>query len=159
MAERIQIFESGRTHVPSLAGFIDVYIEEEHLMEVDVTQYPVESRAEISDHATIKPIKIRLNGGQSDLRRNGASEDARLAHAGAGWRAITALLQNRELHVIETPLRRYENMVLTRAKSVVNNSVGRTLRVELEFTEVLTAATVDIQFRERGDIAAEPVPI
>lgn len=155
MAERIQIFESGRTHIPALAGLIDVYVEDEHLLEAIVTRYPVERRADISDHVTVKPFQITLKGGQSDIRRgHQASEDERLSHAAAGWRAIVALLKNRTPQVIETPFQRYENMILTRAKSVADGRVGRTLFVELEFTEILTAATLEFQFRERGDIAA-----
>lgn len=128
---------------------IDVAISEEHKFETEVTEYPVESGSDITDHVRKKPNEVTLEGIVSDtplaatILERLASGDrvltGLLSEATASLDALAKLMEIRDARkpvTISTSLKTFESMVLTTLTVPRANGDGRALRFHATFKEI-----------------------
>ena len=145
------------TSIVEIPG-VHVYDNERHRATRTVTQYPVESGAEIVDHAIRQPMEVTLRGFVSSSPvgqgRQGAIPDPntdpldqarqqRLANRLLPRRAFGNLLRfldNSEVVSITTNLGRYQNMVLESVETDQNADTGENLAFEARFRELQYAS-------------------
>lgn len=130
----------------------DVVISEEHLDEVVVTRHPVDTGANVADHAYKQPSVLSCRFGWSD---NSSLVNSMLS--GSFLRGITTtqkvyeqflkLMNSFELLTIKTGKRQYKNMLLTSLQTTSNGDTENALILDARFEEVLTATAVDVQLQ------------
>ena len=97
---------------------LDLVESEEHSLEAEITDYPVEDGSDISDNIRLKPRTLTLNGAVVSDTPIGtiASDSTRQNAAGTpssdAYRFLEALYESRRAVVVVTGLKRYEQMVL-----------------------------------------------
>lgn len=137
---------------------LDATLNETHDYANDVTSFPVESGAEISDHIKREPERITIEGfvtdtpvkflggqlGQNldvtDRNRVKDSFETLMAIAGYDYPdqvdSRTATPNTAQIIDVVTGLRVYSNMVMTRLSIPRNNRTGKALRFTAEFTRI-----------------------
>lgn len=131
---------------------IDVAVSENHEFPSEVTQLPVESGADLTDHVRNRPVVVTLEGVVSDtpigtvasLRAPGSlpSEEAL-----AKLREIRA---RREPVTIVTSLGTYENMALLNLSAPRSSDTGEALRFTATFQQI------ELKTNERTTVRVEP---
>ena len=141
------ILFAGKTSViiDTLVNVADYYAEA-HRVRVRKTNFPVESKASLTDHAVREPYVLRVTGIVSEVTHG--STDV----AVAAWAALLKAANAFQLVTVVTRLGTYRNMLLTEIKAPVDATTGLSLDVDIELSEVLLA---NIQ---RGAGAALPQP-
>jgi len=126
---------------------IDAVVSEKHDFDLDVTEYPVERGADITDHVRPKPLKITLDCFVSDApfgpiashqtRKNGTpSSDA--------YDRLKQLRDRPELITVVTSLRTYDSMVLSKVSFPRNSGEPVGLRFTCEFIKVLIVSDIRV---------------
>ncbi|HCU24079.1 MAG TPA: hypothetical protein DF383_03600 [Deltaproteobacteria bacterium] len=151
----------GRKTRAQIGGItIDASIEEDHTLTCDITENPVESGANITDHVHLKPAELNIQGVISDtpldfnlfnlpLVGTVTSLIARfqgqknLSRSIEGYNKLVELRKNREPFEVVTGLKVYKNMILTELKVQRNASNGKALHFEAQIKEIriVNAAT------------------
>lgn len=148
---------------------VDVTLAESHIMDSDITDYPVESGSTIADHIRDKPVVVRISGyfsfkdpsflGQlSQFGENvgelvgGLASEIGLTDGPvkkAASRAVdlyTALLEARDRQgrfQIITNLRIYYDMMITSLSAGLTPDEGDSVPFECSFKKVLFATTAE----------------
>jgi len=131
-------------------GFaIDASISESHDFPSEVTMYPVESGADISDHVRNLPATVRLDcivsntpiGEVAELRREGS------VPANDAYEVLIAIRDAREPVVIEDSLQRWENMVLKDLGVPRSATTGDALHFTAEFQQIEVKSNIRLQSR------------
>lgn len=97
----------------SIGGLVfDAVLKTDHTSKVTATSHPVESGANISDHAFVEPAEISLEVGVSDCETGngtfGSGNRSRKAFA-----ELLKLQTSRQLITVVTRFKTYRNMLIT----------------------------------------------
>lgn len=106
---------------------LNVLLSEKHTSEVEVTSNPIETGAEVNDHAYIKPKKVELEIADKN--------------AAATFNALVAFQESRTPFTLVTGFRLYENMVITEVDATRNASFSRVLKATVSLKEVKIVET------------------
>ena len=129
---------------------VDATLTESHVLSSEVTNYPVESGATISDHVQLKPLVYNMTGTISDtpigflvLGNIGNFINSVQSYFGGGrskeaYYAIFKLWQSRVPFTVTTNLKRYANMIFT--SFVVDDDVDTSN--EISFKATLQQVTI-----------------
>ena len=130
----------------------DVVISELHTDDVTVTQHPVDTGANISDHAFVQPAGLSVTFGWSDSSRaiNSALGGSILQGLETTKDVYDKLLDLKNARMplrVSTGKRVYENMVLTNIRVTTTVDTESAAIIEMTFQEVFlaTAQTVSLQ--------------
>lgn len=111
---------------------------------VRTTEHPVAEGANPTDHSTIEPDRIQLDGLFADEHTEGATAwDEAMAAEAHDW--IWALLRARKLVKIRTPRRTYESMMLVKLTTPRDSKTGNAVRFSAVFKQLRIVATQTIQ--------------
>jgi hypothetical protein len=116
---------------------VDILVEQEHKLDSEVTEHPVEDGFAVADHVIRKPITVSLVigvtlspvtwfdrlGGSTDKINNALS-------------AIEQIYKNAQPISIVTPTNTWENMVMTSANIPRNVENKNMIRIPCEFTQI-----------------------
>lgn len=126
---------------------VDILIEQEHKLESDVTEHPVEDGFPVADHVIRKPIKVSMVVGVTLspvtwLDRLGKETD-KINNALTAFKQI---YDNAQPITIVTPTETWENMVMTSANIPRNLDNKNLIRIPCEFTQIrkVSVKTTDI---------------
>lgn len=154
MALPVDVLFIGSTGILEVPN-IHLFENERHVASRTVTQYPVESGAEIVDHAIRMPMEVTLRAFVSSTPlsagRLPTDIDPQFARAGGPgrynrllprtvWRELLTFLDQNEVVTVTTNLGRYTNMVVERAETEQNAGTGENLVAEIRFRELQYAA-------------------
>lgn len=145
-----------RTEVPPLLAHVDAWGAEEHAVDVERTDYPVESGATLTDHAVVQPRQLVLKGWTSavmpDSRFGRGGRTSVEAAGGASpamrgreaWAHVQRLIDDLEpVEVVSTVLGDYDHMLVVAASATVDETTGRSLDVTLTLREVQLGTVTD----------------
>jgi hypothetical protein len=122
-----------------LNGFtVDATVTEDHNYESEVTSYPIEKGADITDHVRARPVTVSMECIVTDTPI-GIMRDIRSGTTLPSDDILKKLLQMRDARepiTIETSLRKYENMVLQSFSIPRSNTVGDALRFNASFIQI-----------------------
>jgi len=129
---------------------VDVSVSETHETDCDVTENPVESGANVTDHVFVKPARLTVEGLVSDtpikLLGNVTSlfDDNRSRKT---YEELLALQAAREPIDVITGLKQYSNMILKTLTVPRSADTGKALRFTAVFQEVrlVESASIAIQ--------------
>jgi hypothetical protein len=139
---------------------IDAALREEHSFESEVTQFPVEDGADITDHVRTLPKVVTIEGvvsdtplGKAAVARAGVNaliEDGLIEPTTASADALAALTEiheAREPVTITTSLRLYENMVMESLTIPRDAETGAALRFTATFRQIVIVANQRVRVR------------
>lgn len=164
MAETTLLFRPGPLSIDDIT--LDAVVSETHTHSLQVTEHPVESGADITDHARVKPDVVTLDIVLSDIPTKG---DPKAGRAAELYEKLRLLMDNAALVTVVTSLRVYESMILESlsAPKTVKESGGvrctaslRQIRVVQNKTSVVTVTREPITKKiiSRGKQAAKEAP-
>jgi hypothetical protein len=133
---------------------IDAAISEEESLDADVTEYPVESGAVITDHVRNRPRKLDLEFVVSDTPI-GAAAGARAADvvpSSEARQTLEALRATRQPFSVVTSVRTYDNMVFTSLSFPRDGDTGDALRgkASLQQIEIVQVRRVSVKLSRRA---------
>ena len=151
----ITLFHSSKNKARSHIGelYADIVLEEVHDSTVEITDHPVESGADISDHARIMPKMVTLRGGVSD------SPPSALGMGFVNWASsllgggvqssrsqeffekLLQLQENLEPFDIMTRRRLYQNMLITSLTIPDEPNTANALLFTAECKEIIIVNT------------------
>lgn len=121
----------------------DAVIRAEHQQRIIKTDHPIQTGANISDHAYLMPARLILDVGMSDVMAafyqgtwNGSSSKSVSA-----YQTMIALQASRIPLTLTTRLRSYQNMII---EGITPEDTAKTvtgLKMTVEFSEVLLGST------------------
>ena len=169
LGEPVLVYSAGRnTEIMELDVSVDGYTREQHTQEMEVSRYPVEEGALITDHAVRRPAKLKLQGWvtqQTRLAVTGSVAESDLALSSArpslAWRSFLNLFDGQTLLHVGTLLRSYERMLPTKLEASLDQSTGVNLPFRVEMQEVLSpvsAAGRSVVNAATGPAAQRPTP-
>lgn len=149
---------------------LDAAVREMHLAELEVTDHPVESGVDITDHARERPEELTIEGIISDTPLNAAQAARANAKAGpslqpptvaplgrpglaqAAYEELRRIKARRELITVTTKLHTYQNMMLVSLEVPRDGQSGDALRftVRLRQVRVVSAQTASVSLEPRG---------
>jgi len=150
----------------------DGWISESHEKVITVTKNPVETGVDIVDHAIIQPARITLEIVMTDSpfvlqrifdiidsasRIFGTSTEENVTRSVQAYLSLEKLADARQPIEVQTGLKLYENMVITKISTPVVNKQSLDFKVELEEVIITTSIVQKIPASqlESGDIAAK----
>lgn len=157
---------TGKTPVNrNIAGYtFDAVLTEEHTSELEVTDSPVETGESISDHAYMKPKKLRIVGGVSDAVLNPVQTIMNNLFGSGKSRSITAyevlleLQESREPFNVQTGMKLYENMVITSLRVSQDKDTAKVGIFECDLREVIIVDTKTVTYSPSKTKAKQAQP-
>lgn len=158
---------TGRASVQrNIGGYVfDAVLTEEHTSELEVTDSPVETGESISDHAYMKPKKLRVVGGVGDAVLNPiailAGSDP---YSGGQSRSVTAfellqkLQESREPFNVQTGMKLYKNMVITSLRVSQDKDTAKAGIFECDMREVIIVDTQTVSYKPSKTKAKQAQP-
>ena len=142
------LFAVESAQIAPLIGKLDGYPTEDHQLSLQTTEHPVESGGSVTDNAVKLPDKLRLEGWVSDGLPAAGTDDATTPdqRRAETWQTIVTLMEQRELLEVVTLLKTYQNMIITSARTELNDKTARGLRVTLELSEIIHVGTTATRF-------------
>lgn len=141
------------TIVRNVGGFIfDATFSEQHKIELEVTDNPVERGAPVTDHARMKPNSVTIKAGVSDTPLALANDDQFASDVGRTRRCyeiLTSLLRAAEPITIQTGLATYTNMVCTSIDTEQNSGTSSAMFFTATFREVIIVNTEKVKYPTR----------
>lgn len=136
--------------IRSMGGLVfDAVFEETHESDLEVTDNPVETGVVVSDHAYMKPLRVKISAGVSDARLDIFSADPFASSAGRSRRAfelLTELQKKAEQFDLQTGLKLYQNMICTSIRTSQDKDSSAALLFTAELREVIIVNTKIVAF-------------
>ena len=139
--------------IRSMGGLVfDAVFEETHEADLEVTDNPVETGVVVSDHAFMKPLRVKISAGVSDTPLAVVTDDPFASDAGRSRRAfelLTELQKRAEPFAMQTGLKLYENMVCTSIRTSQDKDSSGALLFTAELREVIIVYTQVVTYPPR----------
>lgn len=139
--------------IRSMGGLVfDAVFEETHEADLEVTDNPVETGVVVSDHAFMKPLRVKISAGVSDTPLAAVADDPFASDAGRSRRAfelLTELQKRAEPFDLQTGLKLYENMVCTSIRTSQDKDSSGALLFTAELREVIIVYTQVVTYPPR----------
>lgn len=146
----------------------DAILREEHTTSIRTTDHPIQSGANISDHAFVLPCRLTMEIGVSDVMASSSglftSGPTRSVSA---YQTLLQLQQARLPISIMTDLNLYKNMLIEHMNAPKTYQTARALRATVQFKEIIMAmvSTTKVSARPQttgqtnvGQVQPEPAP-
>lgn len=147
--------------IRSVGGLVfDATFSEKHEIEAEITENPVETGVTVADHMFMKPIRLTVSAGVSDVVLSPKGNDPFAGGSSRSRRAfdlLTQLQASFEPFNIQTGLKLYKNMVCKSVLPMQDKDTAYAFIFEAEFREVIfvTTQTVTIPPKAKGATARQ----
>jgi len=126
----------------NIAGyFFDAVLREEHITALRITEHPVQTGANISDHAFQLPVQLMMEIGMSDVMDSmvrGQFQTGQGKSVSAYQTLVDLQAQRSPLRVV-TKLNAYENMLIEHISSPVSRETTYGMRAVITLRQIITA--------------------
>lgn len=139
----------------NVAGFVfDATFEEVHTSELEITEFPVEAGASVTDHAYVKPYKLKMTVGVSNTPLREVALDDAFGPAGdnrirVAFQKLQELQARREPFQIFTGLKLYSNMLPAVITTPQDKDTAHALVFQIEFREIIIVYTQIVEYPPR----------
>jgi hypothetical protein len=117
---------------------VEATVSEQHSVQIDVTDFPVEHGANISDHKRVKPDSIRIEGiiSNTPIAKQEQLPDNYGARVQKAFEYLEKLRDSGDLIVITTGLKLYQDMALVDAQIPRDVKTGDVLQFTASFKQI-----------------------
>lgn len=132
----------------------DAVFEESHDSELEVTDNPVETGVVVSDHAYMKPLRLKITAGVSDtplLQSDADMFSQGESRSKQAFEMLSALQRVAEPFDVQTGLRLYENMVCTSIRTIQDKETANSFVFTADLREVIIVNTQTVEYPPRKD--------
>lgn len=131
---------------PLVSIEVDCTISEQHSGEMEVTDHPVESGTNITDHVRRKPETLTVEGivtdtpilSESERNAAGPVRKGEATRSKAAFLALRALRDSGQPVTVVTPLNTYDSMVMTSLVFPRDAETGEAIKFTAQFKEIRT---------------------
>lgn len=159
-----------RTSIVTAAGVgvvLDATVSEEHSINIQTTEHPVERGFAITDHRRVQPKVIKLSGIISNYPvKLFASAGGARNEVAAAWNVFNQLKDSGDLVTVSTSLATYENMMITDVSVPRDAKRGNSLELTVTCKELrivdseeVPAPTIEQPVTEQPKPASKPLGI
>ena len=132
----------------SIGGLVfDAVLKTDHTSKLTVTSHPIESGANISDHAFIEPAEITVEIGMTDCNGVGVSDKM--------FKSLQALQFSRQRITVVTRYRTYQNMLIVSMSVPDDFMTMNALKAMLMLREIPVVGTQTVTVAERASRQAQ----
>lgn len=135
----------------------DAVFEETHDADLEITDNPVETGVVVSDHAYMKPRRLKIIAGVSDtpLRETAADDPfaAGETRSKTAFELLEKLQAMAEPFSVQTGLKLYENMVVSSLRTTQDAGTANALVFVAELREIRIVTTQAVTYPPRKDKA------
>ena len=121
----------------------DAVVRASHNLQLQITEHPVQTGANISDHAYMLPFRVTLEIGISDAMAQfgGKANDwtGTTSKSVSAFQTLMSLQANRVFLTLSTRLYTYSNMMIESIAPEETNATIASLRATVTFKQVFTA--------------------
>jgi hypothetical protein len=139
---------------PDTIYVFDAVIRTEHQRRITKTQHPIQTGANVTDHAIIEPARVELEIGMSDAMDSFTPGQWSGDHSKSvnAYQTLVTISKARQPLTVTTRLDSYTNMVLTgiSAGDTIETRFG--LKASLVFEELFTGTISSQQVSARSDL-------
>ncbi len=136
----------------NVAGyFFDAFLRVDHTSKLNITDHPVETGANISDHAFLEPAELVMEIGMSDTAKSivkGQFVSTR-SRSVTAYQLLKELQQQRIPLQIHTRLANYKNMLIETISVPDDYTTLYALKATVTFREVIIASTKTVKISAR----------
>lgn len=139
----------------NVAGyFFDAFLSIDHTSKLNITEHPIESGANVSDHAFLEPKELTMEIGMSDCMKSIVSGQFKKGNS----RSVTAYRTLIELQAQKVPLQIYtrlgiyRNMLIETISAPDDYKTRYGLNVTVTFREVFIAKTQTVKISARPQV-------
>ncbi|EKQ56265.1 MULTISPECIES: phage baseplate protein [unclassified Clostridium] len=151
-----------KTYLETSQGnyMFDAYFNITHNSELEVTEHPVQTSANVSDHAFMQPLELTFEVGMSDVMSDVTNSNYE-SFSSDTTRSINAYKKLRELQSnripinVVTKLWIYNNMMIKTLSAVDSNTTAYGLRATVTLKEILVATVTTVKISERPQKSEE----
>jgi hypothetical protein len=146
------IFSQDHARIGGL--LIDASVSETHTIDADVTEYPVESGATISDHVQVKSPEVEMEGVITDAplgyvlvgNIENVVRSVSVLFGGSkrsidGYNVLVNLQANRIPFDVYTTLRKYQNMVIKSLRVIRTSQTGASVHFSASLKQINIATS------------------
>lgn len=132
----------------------DAYFNIEHESDLAITEHPVQTGANISDHAFMKPNILSFEIGMSDVMTDIFDSNYN-SFSSEATRSITAYQILRQLQSDRIPINvitklwTYKNMLIETISAIDSNTTAYGLRATVTLKEIFVASVTTVKISER----------
>lgn len=134
----------------SIGGLVfDAILKTDHTSKITATSHPVESGANISDHAYVEPAEISIEVGVSDCETGNGTFGSGSRSLNA-FKALLKLQTSRQLITVVTRFKTYTNMLITSVSVPDDYTTMNSFKANLMLREIRIVSTsrVTVSARE-----------
>lgn len=126
--------------------FFDAIFHETHTTTVRMTEHPVQTGANIVDHAYMMPNRLSLEIGMSDAMQSLVTTEwtGSYTKSVSAYQKLKELQKNRLPLTVHTRLNTYENMVIDSITTDDNFKTYHGLRATINMTQLLVAVVATV---------------
>ncbi len=139
------IIRKGKIHNITL----DAELTENHNFASQVTRYPVENGADISDHISIEPESVSIEGIITDSPIGGGNAEGRYLKT---FDDLEQLWRKQDVVDVVTHLKVYQDMAIRSLSIPRDNKTGQALRFTADLQKVVKANRQEVMIPE-GNLA------
>lgn len=139
----------------NVAGyFFDAFLRVDHTIKLNITEHPVETGANISDHAYLEPKQLIIEIGMSDSSKSLVAGQ----FSGGSSRSVTAYKLLKELQSQRVPLQIftrlgvYKNMLIETISAPDDYKTRYSLNATVTFKEIIIAKTKTVKISARPQV-------
>jgi hypothetical protein len=133
----------------------DAYFNIQHDTNLTITESPVQTGANISDHAFMEPKTLTFEIGMSDVMQSiivGQFSDSQSRSVNA-YNTLRTLQEQRIPCQVTTRLGVYENMLIETISAPDDNTTFYGLRATVTMKEILVVAVTTVQISARPQVS------
>lgn len=148
--------------IRSVGGLVfDATFNEKHEIEAEITENPVETGVSVADHMFMKPLRVTVSAGVSDIQLSPKSNDpfgGGSSRSKAAFDLLTQLQATFEPFDVQTGLKLYKNMVCKSVTCDQDKDTSSAFIFLAELREVIfvTTQTVTVPPTAKGTVTAPP---
>lgn len=131
----------------------DATFSEKHEIEAEITENPVETGVSVADHMFMKPLRVTISAGVSDVVLTKASNDpygGGSSRSKAAFDLLTQLQATFEPFSVQTGLRLYQNMVCKTITCIQDKDTSSAFVFEAELRGVIMVTTQSVTMPPRA---------
>lgn len=139
-------FDTGKEQL-----YFDAIFSTQHNTSINITSHPIQTGADISDHAYVEPNKLTFDIGMSDVMQSYLQGQ----YSDNSSRSVSAYKKLRELQsqrlpiTIVTKLGTYKNMMIETISSTDDNKTTYGLRATITLKQIFVVNVATVKISER----------